>query len=75
MVLPELVEAGGLDEHAGVRTREARNSENANDCSGNKHVRVVQGYRNLVEVTVFIPADEHDVETFFQYQPTTRARI
>jgi hypothetical protein len=75
VVLPELVEPGGFDQHPRVRAGQSGDREHADSGSSNEKIGVVEGYRNLVQVAVFVAADEHDVVTLFQLQAETQAQI
>lgn len=74
VVLAELVEAGGLDQHPGVRPCQAGNGEHTDCCGGYTEVSVVQRNRDLIQATVFVAADKHDVVTLFQLQSVILAR-
>jgi hypothetical protein len=62
LILAELVEAGGLDEHAGVGAGHARDGEHTDDGSGHEDVGVGHRNGNLAQVSVLLAADEDDVE-------------
>ena len=64
----ELVEAGGLDQHAGVGAREAGDSERADDSDGDEYVSVVQRHGNLSNSATFIAADQDDVILLLQME-------
>ena len=75
VILPKLVEAGGLDQHPRVRPSQAGDSKHADRRRGYKKVRIVKRDRNLVQVAVFVAADEHDVVALFKLQAETLAQI
>jgi len=64
VILTQLVEAGSLDEHAGVGTRETGDREESDDGHGYKAVCVMQRDRHLFKCAVFVSAYEQDVEPF-----------
>ena len=68
MIVTELVEAGRLDKHAGVRAGEAGDGEESDGCCGYEDVGVMERNRHLVEVAVGVATDEKDVEAFFRNQ-------
>ena len=74
VVLPKLVEAGGLDQHSRVRAGQSGDGKHADGRGGYEKISIVKGDRNLIQVAVFVAADEHDVVTLFKLQAETLAQ-
>jgi hypothetical protein len=66
LLLAHLIEAGRLEQHAGVRAGHAGDSECAHHGRGHEHAGVVQGDRDLAERPVFLTCNENDVITCAQ---------
>ena len=71
----KLIEAGRLDQHPRVRTGQSGDGKHADRRRGNKKIGIVKRDRNLIQVAVFVTADEHDVVTLFKLQAETLAQI
>ena len=60
-VLANLVEALGLEQHAGVGAGQAHNRERTHQRGGDKSVRIVQRQRNLADPPVLISGNKKNV--------------
>ncbi len=74
VVLVILVEVSGLDQHPRIRSRLSCDGKHTDHGRGYKDVGVVQRHRNLIQASVFVVTDEHDVVTLFQLQSVILAQ-
>ena len=75
VVLPELIKACSLNQHSRVRPCQSGDGKHADGRGCDEKVGIVKGDRNLIQVAVFVAADEHDVVTLFVLQAEILAQI
>jgi hypothetical protein len=68
VILTQLVEACGLDQHPRVRPSQPGDGKHTDDRRRNEQVCVVKWNRDLIQVAVFVAADDHNVVTLFKLQ-------
>ena len=71
VILAQLIETGGLDEHPRVGSGEAGDGEHADSGGSHEDVSVMKRDWNLVQVPIFVATYEHDVVAFLKTQQTT----
>src|SRR5271169_4781203 len=74
VVLPELIKAGSLDQHSRIRPGQPRDGKHADGSGRYKNMCISKGDGDLIQVAVFVAADEHDVITLFKLQAETLAQ-
>ncbi len=67
IVLPDLIEALGLEQHTRIRAGQTDNGECTHQRRGDKSIHVVQRKRNLPYATIFISGNKKYVIAFSQH--------